>query len=380
MIASRKLLAWPLSIQLAFGGALTSTWMGSQWCATAAFANSGEEQNQGAPKSSRARGLNQQLENIDVAKDLCGEDPVGGAAALERALKGFEAYAPEIATKVELQAIQRRATLTLARAYHNNQNHKRARKVLNDIYRSDPPSESELRSLGPSLVALGHEVRAKVEMLEKGHINVQCNQPCQVYINERKADLESSHLEGSYRVYVEDLAGDKPALTKHVQILPGGGVVKVSYDNRLPVAPAAPPKASQRDPLVFVDPSTPEGAPRGLPRSPYPRAKRIAPLWLEIVGVSAGLIAVGTGVVLRQIHHQPKKSTANSDRPQKYETKLGGTITIAAGATTALLFAVFLTIDQLNASRGAMAFQDRDKARAKRLANRRWVGPLHLRF
>lgn len=366
MIPSLKLLAWPLSIQLAFGGAFVGS------------AHAKSAQTAGSSKTTRARGLNQQLENIDVAKDLCNEDPVGGAAALERALKGFEAYAPEIAAKVELQAIQRRAALTLARAYHNNQQPKRARKVLNDIYRSDPPNDSELRSLGPSLVALGKEVRARVERLEQGRIDVHCNQPCQVYINERKADRESSHLEGSYRVYVEDLAGDKPALTKHVQILPGGGAVKVSYDNSAPVAPVVTPRASQSDPLDFVDPSTPESTRRDLPRTPYPRPRRIAPLWLEILGVTSGLAAVGTGAVLLRMHDRPKTSTLKGPEPQKYDTRTAGTITIAAGATTAVVFGVFLIVDQLNANRSA-ATANR-KSRSRGLAQRRWVGPLHLRF
>lgn len=318
--------------------------------------------------SDRAKFLKAQLDGIDTSVSLCNENPSRGAEFLSRNLSSLHGFAPEIAAKPELQNIQRRSILALARAYHNSGQSSRARATLNALYRTDAPRTTELRALGPSLSALGEAVRSNVATLGRGRIEVKCTAPCQVYINERNADKSSAHLEGEYRVYVQDAADEKPPLRKHVEIHRGGGDVTIRYDNRLPNAKSGASNPN-RDPLVIVDPASTQLKRNDLTR-PRQNPKRIAPLWLEITGMAVGILGMGTGGVLVAIDGQTKTKIPDEKKMLNYETKIAGYIFIAAGAATAVTSLVLLAIDQRNVNRKA----------SSRLSKRRWVHPLHLRF
>lgn len=317
--------------------------------------------------SDRAKFLKAQLDGIDTSVSLCNENPSRGAEFLGRNLSSLHGFAPEIAAKPELQNFQRRSILALARAYHNSGQSSRARATLNTLYRTDPPRTTELRAFGPSLSSLGDAVRSKVASLGRGRIEVKCTAPCQVFINERNADKSSSHLEGEYRVYVQDMADEKPPLRKHVEIHRGGGDVTIRYDNRLPNAQTA--SHGNRDPLVIVDPSSTNRHRDSLAR-PRQSTKRIAPLWLEIAGMVAGIGGAATGGVLVAIHGKKQPKSIGKPKEREYETEIAGYIFIGAGAALAVTSLVLLAIDQRHVNRKG----------AGKLSKRRWVHPLHLRF
>lgn len=319
--------------------------------------------------SDRAKFLKAQLDGIDTSVSLCNENPSRGAEFLGRNLSSLHGFAPEIAAKPELQNIQRRSVLALARAYHNSGQSSRARATLNALYRTDPPRTTELRAFGPSLSSLGEAVRNKVASLGRGRIEVECTAPCQVFINERSADKSSSHLEGEYRVYVQDAADEKPPLRKHVEIHRGGGDVTIRYDNRLPNSKASLSNPNG-DPLVFVDPSNTNRHRDNLARPHRTSPNRIAPKWLEITGLVVGIAGAGTGGVLIGIHDQTQPRSVGKETELKYETKIAGIIFAAAGGAVALTSAILLAIDQRNVNR----------KRPSKLSQRRWLHPLHLRF
>lgn len=335
------------------------------------FAN-GESSGAPAPTSERAKYLKSQLRAVETSIRLCNENPAHGAESLEGTLASLHDFAPELAAKPELQDIQRRAVLALARAYHNSGQPSRARAALNSIYRSDPPRTTELRSLGPSLEALGNSVKAEVAELGRGTMQVICSAPCEVFVNERTANKQSSHIVGEYRVYVRDLANEKPPLRKHIEIQPGDGEVMVRYDNRR-AKPAKQrveqPSAERSDPLVFVDPSKTHQKQDTLARAPYPKPKRLAPLWLEIAGIAVGLGAAATGGVLWYMAERP---AGKNDEGQNinWDTKDAGVICVAAGAATAVAFTILLIADQRNVNRNS-------RATARQ---RRWPQPFELRF
>lgn len=319
--------------------------------------------------SDRAKFLKAQLDGIDTSVSLCNENPSRGAEFLGRNLSSLHGFAPEIAAKPELQNIQRRSILALARAYHNSGQSSRARATLNALYRTDPPRTTELRALGPSLSSLGEAVRNKVTSLGRGRIEVKCTAPCQVFINERNAEKISSHLEGEYRVYVQDAADEKPPLRKHVEIHRGGGDVTIRYDNRLAKGKAGASNPNG-DPLVIVDPASTNRYRDDLSRPRVTSPQRIAPLSLELIGLGVGVVGAGTGGVLVAIHEKIQPKTADWDKPRQYDTQVAGIIFISAGSALALTSLVLLAIDQRNVNRFSSG----------KLSKRRWVHPLHLRF
>lgn len=315
----------------------------------------------------RVKRLKAQIDSISIAQSVCNENPARGAEYLSRSLEALGNFAPEISAKRELQSIQRRANLALARAYHNSQQSQRAHNTLRRLYRSDAPPSSELKRLGPSMVALGEDVATQVASLKRGQLSVQCARPCQAYLDERNVDLESSHLEGKYRLYVQDLAGQTPPLRRELQLHAGGPAIQVRYDNEAPAAAASVPPR-----LKLVNPTTPNDPPTNPSRSthPYPKPVRIAPLWLELTGVSTGIAAMGAGTVLWLMDGEPQPASQQSAEPQVYNTKLAGKIFLGAGAATALVFGILLVIDQKNVNQKSPA----------KLGNRRWRHPLQLRF
>lgn len=318
----------------------------------------------------RSKALSEQLGRLHTGVNMCKEDPVRCTEALERYLNGLHRFAPEIAQKQELQTLQRRAILSLARAYKNSDRFERAEKVLTNIYRSDPPRTTEIERLGPSLVNLSKQVKRHVSKLGRGTIQINCSGPCEVFVNERSSSKRSDHIEGEYRVYVRDLQGRKESLQQVVEIHPGGGDVLVHYKNAGEEGGRARKgKGGAKGLLEIVDPSRLGQDPSRLDRGKSARGGRLAPAWMEIAGLAVGIAAIGTGAALLAMHGEcpPNKDGVCSNH---YDTRLAGIITTSAGAATAIVFGVLLAIDQRQANRRPALI----------LGKTRWTSPFAFQF
>lgn len=325
----------------------------------------------GSDRGGRSKALRLQLDRLHTGVNFCKEDPRRCTDALERYLSGLHRFAPEIAQKQELQTLQRRAILSLARAYKNSDRFQRAEKVLTNIYRSDPPRTTEIERLGPSLVTLSEKVKRRVGTLGRGTIKINCLGPCEVFVNERSSSKRSNHIEGEYRVYVRDLQGRKEALQQVVEIHPGGGDVLVHYKNggEADTGAGDKGKVGRKDLLEIVDPSRLGEDPGRLDRGRTGSNARLAPAWLEITGLAAGIAAIGTGAALIAMNGEcPPNRDGNC--VNHYTTKLAGIITTSAGAATAIVFGVLLAIDQSQSNRRPAII----------LGKTRWKSPFHFEF
>jgi hypothetical protein len=186
--------------------------------------------------------------------------------------------------------------------------------------RGDPLPTSEF---GPGLGALHRERASVLAKAGTGTIDIDCNQPCRVYINERPAEARSEGLVlGRYRVWVESTDGSVRAVQSSITLAQPDQVAGLSFG---------------AEPIVDDPPVTKP-------------TKRIMPRGAEIAVLVVGVAAIGVGGSLLGIDQRCPAGLADprtTDCPLVYETKIAGIATIAAGGALGLLGGITLAIDEV---------------------------------
>jgi hypothetical protein len=265
------------------------------------------------------------LERVRVAQRMANEDPGSGSAQLRDALLLLLGHGARLAKDPEGQDLRTMAQLTLARSLLATEDAKGAREAMDEAIRTSRGDPLPIKQFGPGLVALHKERAGALAKQGTGTIDVHCNISCRVYINERptKARTEGLTL-GSYRLMVEASDGSEPAIQT---------ILDIAEDQTAAIEFGTAP--------IIAPP-------------PVTAHKRIMPRWAEVVLMSAGAVAIGTGAALWAIDGSCPSGvdpTNTAACPQVYITKTAGIITLAAGSAAFLVGGITLTVDEVRVGR-----------------------------
>lgn len=268
---------------------------------------------------------------VRTTQQMANDEPERGVVALRDALQLLQEFGPTLAKDPEGQDARMMAQLTLARALLAIEDADGAREAMDEAIRTSRGDPLPVKSFGPGLTALYRERSGVLGKQTTGAIAVECLVACRVYINERPAPQRTDKLvPGSYRVWVESTDGSEMAIKLVVDV----GEVAVAA-------------------LKFG--SEPRDQPDGPdPRPDKPKSKRIMPRWAEVVLMSAGAVAIGTGATLWAINHKcPDFSDPMLEPqcPRVYYTQAAGIATVAAGGALFLTGTVMLTVDEVRIGR-----------------------------
>ncbi len=266
------------------------------------------------------------LANVNTAMTQANADPASGSARLRDTLALLRQYTPQLATDLEGQELRTMAQLSLARALLAANDADGAREAMDEAIRTSRGDPLPSKQFGPGLVALHREREGMLAKLGTGSIEVTCHTSCRVFINERPASRQQGGLvPGSYRVWIEATDGSVATLEQIATIESDGVVAQLVFGEP-----------------VDKPPPLPETKPHILPR------------WADILIMSAGAAAIGTGAALWAIDGKCPKGANPQDTsacPQVYITKTAGIITVAAGGAALLSGTVLLSIDEVRTAR-----------------------------
>lgn len=268
------------------------------------------------------------LARVETAMRMANEDPASGSTQLRDALNLLQGFAPQLAMNPEGQELRTQAQLTLARALLATNDADGARAAMDEAIRTSRGDPLPTKSFGPGLTALHRERQGVLEKQGAGAIEIVCNKPCRVFINERPTQHRTDGLvPGNYRLWIEATDGSEPGIQRLVEIQ-SGHAFKLEFGRVAVVDPV-----SNDDPLP----------------APKPKKPRILPRWADVLLMSAGAVAIGAGATLWAIDHKcPDLSNPRVEPmcPQVYNTKTAGIITIAGGGALFLTGTVLLSIDE----------------------------------
>ncbi|WP_146158357.1 hypothetical protein [Enhygromyxa salina] len=267
------------------------------------------------------------LEGVRTAQRMANENPQAGSAKLRDALVRLHGMPAMLANDPEGRDVRTMAQLTLARSLLAADDADGARDAMDEAIRTARGDPLPTKQFGPGLTALHKERAGALAKLGTGTITVQCNIPCRVHIDERPTKLTTDALvPGSYRLWIEASDGSQLAYAKTVEV-EADQTASIEYGERIIVVP--PPETAK----------------------PF---KRIMPRWAEVVLMSAGAVAVGTGAALWAIDGTCPNGidpTNEAACPQIYTTKVAGIVTVAVGGALLLGGTVTLAVDEVRLKR-----------------------------
>jgi hypothetical protein len=284
-----------------------------------------------AATNANPAGYSDALTRVRTAQQMANDEPERGVVALRDALQLLQEFGPTLAKDPEGQDVRTMAQLTLARALLAIEDADGAREAMDEAIRTSRGDPLPVKSFGPGLTALFRERSGVLGKQTTGAIAVECLVACRVYINERPTAQRTDKLiPGSYRVWVESTDGSEMAVKLVVDV----GEVAVAA-------------------LKFG--SEPKHQPNGPdPRPDKPKSPRIMPRWAEIVLMSAGAAAIGTGAALWAIDGSCPDGADPTDTaacPRVYISKTAGIATVVAGGAVFLTGTVLLTVDEVRIGR-----------------------------
>ncbi len=264
------------------------------------------------------------LGRVRDTQTIANEDPQLGATQLRDALQLLQGYGLELAKDPEGQRVRTMAQLTLSRALLAIEDAEGARAVMDEAIRTSRGDPLPTEEFGPGLAAMHREREGVLSKAGSGTIEVDCKQPCRVYINERPTDPHTEGLVlGRYRVWVESSDGSARPLQTSVALDTPGQTMTVVF-GELPDEP--------------------------VPEGPPAKPKRIMPRGAEVALLVIGVAAIGTGAALWAIDERCPNGLADprtTPCPQVYVTKTAGITTLALGGALGLLGGITLGVDEV---------------------------------
>lgn len=260
---------------------------------------------------------------------------------LATALERLHEHAPTVAGDRALQEARMVGYLTLARGYLARDDVAAAGVVVDEAIRVARGQEIPSATYGPSLHAF---VQGRYESRPAGRstLEVVCNVPCQIYLDETRTDSRTANLvPGTYRLWVTSEGG--PRLRRAVDVESSPSVETIHYEGY----PAATPVPATAEPAAREDLEPPTRGP-----SAADERLRVAPRWAELVGLGVGVALTVTGSVLASLG--PTCVPLDGDpcsAKRRYDT--AGIPLIAVGAALTVAGGVTLAVDEVRMSRAA---------------------------
>lgn len=280
-----------------------------------------------AATNAHPAGYTDALERVRTAQQMANDEPERGVVALRDALQLLQEFGTILAKDPEGQDVRTMAQLTLTRALLAIDDADGAREAMDEAIRTSRGDPLPAKNFGPGLTALYRERTGVLGKLTTGAIEVECRVACRVYINERPAPQHTEKLvPGSYRVWIESIDGSETAI-KHLVDVAAGSVSAFEFGK--------PPQEQPDGPN---------------PRPDKPKSKRIMPRWAEIVLMSAGAAAIGTGAAFWALDGRCQDGSDPAIEPKceyVWMSKAAGITGVAAGGAAFLTGTVLLTVDEV---------------------------------
>ncbi|MCH9684510.1 MAG: hypothetical protein K0V04_23950 [Deltaproteobacteria bacterium] len=265
-----------------------------------------------------------------TAEAQATEQPQTAGPALHQALRDFTDLAPLVADDPQAQTARAYAMLATARTALVLGEAQRAADALDEALGVARGSSLPVESFGPSLEALHAQREAVFATRQPGRLQVRCNLPCVVYVDERPfVPLEGPLPPGPHRVWIE---AEDPghAVARHVVDIRAGRTEALDY-------------TLEREPAVTDE----------IAAAPPAAPKRLLPRWASILGLAVGTgVAVTGGVLVAVDHRCPDLTDPRDNRCIRIlNTDAGGWTLVGLGTATAIVGAVILAIDETRARR-----------------------------
>lgn len=265
------------------------------------------------------------LARVRDTQTIANEDPQLGATQLRDALQLLQGFGPQLAKDPEGQRVRTMAQLTLSRALLAIEDAAGARAVMDEAIRTSRGDPLPTEEFGPGLAAMHREREGVLSKAGTATIEVDCKQPCRVYVNERPTDPHTEGLVlGRYRVWVESSDGSVRPLQTSVALDTPGQTMTVVFGT--------------------VQDEPPDEQP------PPPKPERIMPRGAEVALLVVGVAAIGAGAALWAIDERCPEGLADprtTPCPRVYVTKTAGITTLALGGAVGLLGGITLTVDEV---------------------------------
>jgi hypothetical protein len=259
------------------------------------------------PKLDYAAAIAQMTE----AEQLCNTHPSGAIDSLTETLAALVEFAPELAGDDSARTLRQDSRLCLARAHMLAKHDDLAAAVMDEVVRAAMGETVPAAAFGPSLEQLYLQRAKALEDQGRASLSVNCGMDCKIYVDEREVGSEPlSLLLGSYRVWIVDTTGKRPALREVVEFTEVGQLVELEF---APIKRPPPP------------PPPPEPVARKLPR------------WAEVALIVTGVGLTTTGAVLLGV------SGGNGG---KAGLRAGGAVSMLFGVATLLPGAITLSVDE----------------------------------
>lgn len=279
------------------------------------------------------------LERLEQAT-VSAEPSSTSETELVAAIAAAEQQAVEFGSDPDALETVARARLALAWVHLARNQPDQAEAAMDEAIRSAMGKSIPAGSFGPDVLELHDRRKLALQAGGTASIEVDCDR-CQVIINEHRSPNPSEPLVlGEYRVWVTSRDGVLEPARFDVELATAGGVQTRAFG---PVETANP--EPDGDAAIAVTDTGPNDRKRMLPR------------WAEILGATAGVGLIVSGVVLNSLHGKCQGDASNGDPtdpvacPNLYENHPQDYVLMGVGGGLVALSGVFLTVDEVRVGR-----------------------------
>lgn len=281
------------------------------------------------------------MERLSKAERLANEDPAAAADELATAVRALHQFPRELAEDRALQEARMYALLSLARARLASDDTIGAQEAVDEAIRTARGDALPSAEFGPTLDKLKKKRIEAIAAKGTASLDLSCHVPCEVFINEKTSDPQVKLPLGEYRLHVESAEPGGPA----------PWTIDVLLDT--------PDKTTA---LSWGQPSEAEPAPEDAQPGPVPgrdrpddrRTDRIAPRWLEVSVLAAGVGLMAAGTVLLVLNGRCPDGADRSDPlacPEVYTTLAPGAAMLAGGGALGITGGIMLGISETRVAR-----------------------------
>ncbi|KIG18245.1 hypothetical protein DB30_01354 [Enhygromyxa salina] len=256
------------------------------------------------------------VEHLTATIERANRDPVESIDALTEAIAVFDGFAPQLSADVETLELREFARLSLARAQRIAGRPELAAEVMDTAIRASLGAELPADRLGPSVLALYQQRLAVLEAQGYATLEVSCEAPCRIFIEQREVASVPPLLLGRYDVWVADVAGRGEPLLEQVELGVAGEARQLAFG------------------VTQIG-----GAALG---QPQPADRRLMPRWASVMLLAAGTVAMAAGATV----------VTTAGKANDNPNLLAGAAALGGGAAAVITGGVVLSFDDHRARHG----------------------------
>lgn len=282
--------------------------------------------------------------------------------ALEQAIAAYESKPQEIVADHTISDDIMEARLILAWALFDpsapiSTQDPRVIESIDEVLRAAAVAgrQPSLKGLDPEFVQLVKERAKKLGESTTGKIEVSCDVPCQLIVNEFRTMNPTNPLPlGTYRVWVVANADEIEPMQQMITL--DGPTRTLEFAKPLPPpplplpgpGPVPAPETKAKSPRKRATITPPPGPDIATPRG---SVKPLLPVWAEAFGIVAGAGLAAGGAALLILDGQCKDGGDTNVCPTLIEGTAQGATLASVGSAAVVAFGTLLVIDRVRAPR-----------------------------